>query len=316
MSVLPAGLDPVVFEHATRVAPLGVRFYDPLIGRYVDQLIVTVRANRRPQSGLLLLKPNRSAVYVLQNVPGLRDFEFGAGDAGFWAEFESGIPARSPYTLAVYDPLRRYLPFSLQVAVPAHGLVEWSCEPLASPVEANAAGIPLFSTPQRPAPQPIQTMAVVRAGLYDPLADQPAAWAVLELSYEGRVLGRGIADERGQVVVFLPYPPPAGFLPLSPMTPTPPAGEPVWTVAVRVGWLPTSPPAQAATDAPGPDLCEILRQLDGPPAHAWADATRTRLLTEASLRLGQELILRTASASPPDGPALSQLLVTPAVSPP
>ncbi len=52
----------------------------------------------------------------------------------------------------------------------------------------------------------------------------PAAWALVEASYEGQVLGRGIADERGCVNLIFAYPPPVDFEPLSPLI----TGAAIW----------------------------------------------------------------------------------------
>jgi len=62
-----------------------------------------------------------------------------------------------------------------------------------------------------------------------------------------------------------------------------------------------------------PDLDFVQRQS---PAFAWEDQSFSTPLTAATLRFGQELILRTRAllASPPA--SLSTLLITAAVSPP
>jgi len=65
-----------------------------------------------------------------------------------------------------------------------------------------------------------------------------------------------------------------------------------------------------------PSLPAALAQ---PRATLWADAARTTPLTKATLRSGQELIVRTSAAAP-DSPLsntpLPVLLMTPAGSPP
>ena len=304
------------------MAPLGVRFFDPVIGKHVSDLVVSARPTAHPRARALAMSPNRSGVFVLYSTPGLADFLSGSGDTAFWA----AMPTPVHYTLIVADPQQRYLPFSFRVDVPTRGLYTWSC-PLRSPIEADpTAGVPLFSTPQRPPPE---GMAVLRADLYDPVADRPAAWAVVEVHYEDRMLGRGIADARGQVAVFFPNPPPLDFLPssppaapLAPGTLSPPAAgslwEQAWTVNIRVGWVPPrapSPPDAQVQPAEAPDLCASLSQLEEPPAFVWADAAQTRLLTEASLKFGQDLVLRSAHVSPPDAGSPARLLITPAATP-
>jgi hypothetical protein len=319
---------PVVVDRLTRVAPLGLRFFDRASGRYVSDLLVSARQNRpagvpsthdRP----LPLHANASGVFVLHGgVPSVRAFEVGRAsaqpDADFWADW----PAPTAYTLSVADPAGRFLPFSLVVSVPSRGLYQWLGEldsPAELPVGQPLGDVALFSAPSRPAPE---GMAVVRAELYDPLADRPAAWALLEVRHRGRLLGRGLADERGQVAAFVPYPTPVGFQPGSPPGVLSPPdvgapGEPTWTVTIRVGYplgRPTSP-------GEPPDLAAVIAQLQRPPANLWADVALTRPFGEATLGFGQDLVLRRPTTSPPESSgaapvAPSRLLVTPAASPP
>jgi hypothetical protein len=302
-----------VIERVTRVAPLGVRFWDAATRRYIVDLTVAAVSLARP-GRLLRLSVNPSGVYVLQGVPGLRDFEFGEGDEAFWSQ----MPPPVPYVLAVSDPQRRFLPFSVEVDVPTQGVFRWACGPQASPPEPGSSDIPLFSAMGRRAPE---GLAAIYAELFDPLADQPAAWAVLEIAYEGAVLGRGIADANGRVLVLVAYPPPVDFLPLSPVSTGAAHWQQEWTLGVRVGYAPDvfagvgSLGSPSVSPLPGraregvPELCAALSQLDLAPARVWRDAARTALLTEAALRFGHDLVLRSSDA----GKLLPRLFVAPAV---
>ncbi len=281
-------------EKITRVAPFGVRFYDPVGKQLVTGLTVTARAAANP-ARVLDLFPNPSGVYVLQNAPGLRDFENGAGDADFWAR----LPAPRQYTIEVSDPRGEFLPFTFAAALPVKGLYVWDCEP--SPPESS--DVPLFSTPRRPIPA---GYTAIRADLCDPIANQPAAWALLEVTYEGRVLGRGIADARGCLCLPLAYPPPVDFEPLSPMVTGAPLTEQSWRVGFQV-WY--------AALAGQPDLCAILDQRRAPAAHIWEtwdSPPGAAWLTEAEIVYGRELVLRTSEAGSP----LPNLYIAPAGSPP
>ena len=301
-----------VIERVTRVAPLGVRFWDAVTRRYVADLRVTAVSQERP-GRILRLNAGPSGVYALQGVPGLRDFEFGEGDEAFWSQ----IPLPAPYILSVSDPQRRFLSFMAVVDVPTQGVQRWECGPQASPPEPGSSDIPLYSAAARRAPE---GMAAIYAELYDPLADQPAAWAVLEIAYEGAVLGRGLADANGRVLALIPYPPPVDFLPLSPVSTGAAPWQQEWTLGVRVAYEPDvfagvgslgSPPVSPLPAGVGegvPDLCAALSQLDSPPARVWRDAARTTPLTDAVLRFGHDLVLRSSDAGRP----LSRLLVAPA----
>jgi hypothetical protein len=82
---------PEIIERLTRVAPLGLRFFDAVTQQVVGGLAVTAWPAATPAQQMPLFA-NPSGVHVLQHAPGLRDFENGAGDEAFWAN----IPAKKP----------------------------------------------------------------------------------------------------------------------------------------------------------------------------------------------------------------------------
>jgi hypothetical protein len=133
-------------------------------------------------------------------------------------------------------------------------------------------------------------MAALRADLRDPVADVEAAGAVLEVRPPGLPPSFGVADIHGRVAVLFPYPEPP-TPPVGPGSPQPgQAGSPSqqsWTVRVRARYAPQGPPPAF------PDLCDTLNQG---PATLWADSDRLRPLTEAVLRFGQDLVVRTVDA--------------------
>ncbi len=318
-----------VLELQTWIAPLGMRFWDMLEGRVVsDGLSVTaypMGQNTRCTQAFT----NRSGVYIFRNLPGLRDFERGAGAE----QFLSGTPdaaIQGPprrFTIEVVDTFGRFLPFALSVMVPFRGLYTWTCEQTASPPEVAETLVPLFSAPTRSVGS---GLAVIRATLWDSVANLPAAWAVLEASIAGRRVARGFADSDGQVALFFASPAPTGpaFDPSGP----PLAGgtnttlsEQTWVVQLQSYYAPgvsqspgqspqaQSAPAQGTREGypyqgrmvlPFPDLCAILWQA---PASLWSDEGRTSPLTEVTLRFGQELVVRSSNTTP-----RSLLLISPA----
>ncbi len=266
----------VLLERIVRVGLVGVRFIDPVGGDCIRQLIVTAHLGEHEYP----LWANSSGVFVLHaGLAGVRDFEVSKIDLVLDPDFWAGFPAGTQQRLTILDPLRRFLPVRCDVRIPTLGRVD---------------DITLFSTPWRSVPE---AMAVVRADLYDTLADAPAAHALVEILHEGRVLGRGLADERGQVAVIASYPPPVSVLAHSPPASLSPPRAPIeqcWTVEARIAyapWLLSTPAGEA------PELSEVLGQLLEP----------STSFTE-TLTLGQELILRT--------PPSSRLFVTAAGSPP
>jgi hypothetical protein len=265
-----------VLDTVTRTALLGVRFWDRVTGRVVFDGLDVVETT----SGARLV-PNRSGVFVLHELPGLRASEFGAGDDAFWAS----PPAGSTIGFTLVDTLRQFLPFSFTVDVPLRGLFAEDCGLLPAASPPGLGFVPLFSAPARSVPAGI---AAVRADLWDVDADAPAAWAVLEVSAGGTVY-RGVADTRGSVVVPFPYPeppwhgssPPPGSKSLS---------QQQWPLDVTVRYSPpTSPPFSDV-----PDLCAVLTQAPGTLLDP--DSPQTALGSQ-SLTFGSELVLRSHGRS-------------------
>ncbi|HEY3079920.1 MAG TPA: hypothetical protein VGM69_08435 [Chloroflexota bacterium] len=299
-----------VLERATHVAPLGLRFWDAVAGAAVGDGLEVVARSLEDPTRRVEAEANRSGVYVFHRLPGLRVAEAGTGDAAFWAS----PPATRRFVVEVADRAGRFVPLCFEAEAPTRGLFSLACLPLDSPPASPPAGRPLgvrlYSSAERPVPP---GLAALRAELWDPLAERPAAWAVLETRVEGLPVARGLADERGRLVVIVPYPEPLSTGLGSPPGPdglhSPPASrrltEQSWPVTLRARYA-------ARPGASGvPDLCDLLAQ---PPAPLWADTARTEQLVEARLLFGQELVLRTRDTA--GGGPLSALWITPAGSPP
>jgi hypothetical protein len=173
-------------------------------------------------------------------------------------------------------------------------------------MEANpATALPLFSAPTRAGGGGLATL---RASLWDALADAPASWAVLEARIGGQPTVRGLADELGRVALVFPYPEPSAFAEQSP--PSAPFTKQEWPVQLFASYLP---------QRPVPTLPSLPAVLGQPRAQLWADSTLTVPLAQATLRSGQELVVRSVDTSPEaplGGTPLPVLLITPAGSPP
>ena len=162
--------------------------------------------------------------------------------------------------------------------------------------------VPLYSAPTRVAPA---GMAVLRAELWNPLTEKPAAFAMLEARAAGEPTARGFADRKGRLALVFPYPEPAA--PNGGQTPPPPYTKQEWELGLRAFYAPAEPP---------PPLPEFPAALDQPRATLWADEARTTPLTKATLRAGRELIVRshqTTTNAPLEQTPLPVLLITPAV---
>jgi hypothetical protein len=254
----------------TRVTPLGVRLWDLATGAPAEE--GTVMAFRRAAGPPVVAARTPSGVHALRGLPGLGAAERGAGDAAYWYQ----PPASGSYRVEISDPQARYLPFCLDVLLPAHGLYRPSC---AFP-ELQAPVVPVFSGPARAVPG---GCAAIRAQL-ELDTGGPASWARLDATLPDGTVARGMADGAGRVAVLFPYPElPAPATPLAALT---------WLVRLDAYYGAGSPRRAAADGDQPPELCDALRQA---PVRLLADGAQT--LTEASLRFGHELVLRTAGRS-------------------
>lgn len=282
----------IVLQRVSRVTPLGIRFWDDATARVIsDGLVVDVYPAGEPELRVSA-RPNRIGIFVVPRLPGPRDpdFEFGAGDVGFWQQLQP-----RPHVIEVSDRNGHFHPFTIDQPLPVQGLAIPPCLPPSSPpIDA----VPIFSTPSRPVPE---GMAVLRADLMarvpgrtDPV---PASWALVEAHVAGQPPVRGMADREGRVAVIFPYPEPVAS-PARPMSPPFPPGQSLrdqeWAVRLDVFYDPIAPAPLV------PDLCRTLNQGA---AMLWADSSASRPLPDQTLRYGQELIVRnalvTTTGSPP-----------------
>lgn len=258
-------------EAVQRNAALGIRFWDiagpstVLDGLQVEIFPIHNPARRKP------LLPNASGIYVGHTINGLRDFEFNPAEPAKlpWNTASNSPP--SGYRIEVRDPQGRFLPCAFDADLPRRGAMDLiAVEPLASawatlvpsnpatPPRPLAFGVPLFSAPSRPVPQPL---AVVYAQLRERGTLAVPAWSLLRVLINGVQCGLGMADQQGRVAVVFPYPEP----PRRALSSPPEARSDFrWTVQLSACWSPASPPATSAPEIP--DLAEVLAQLQAPRA--------------------------------------------------
>ena len=282
-----------LFERNVRPAPLGVRFWDGVVGTFVrDGLHVAAYPADNPSrraTGYLA----GSSTFAFRDLPGLRGFELAVGSDDPWA---SPLPLR-PFVVDVTDGSGRFLPSRFTVGVPHAGIFSPDC--LLADMAVGA--VPLFSAAGR---EPPGVKVKVRAELWDLLAEAPAAWALVEARVGGTLIGRGVSDEKGKVVVMGPYPaPPASPFDSPPSAPRPLTSQ-TWTVTLAAWYTPARP------DPAVPDLCAVLGQG---PATLWADPARAAAFPGATLTFGRDLVAR--STDPSTGKILHVLLISPSGSP-
>lgn len=231
-----------------------------------------------------------SGVFAWRSLPGLAAWSLGSE--------EQVLPRVAE--VSVSDPQGRYLGYHFSVVLPHDGLATASCasppEGPGSPIEGADASLPLFSLPGRPPPS---GMAVVRAALVGADGTTPAAYAMLRLVAATGETARGVADARGQVVVFLRYPRitrARGSAPLGsgPLGPRQPLTTTEWDLTLLAG-SPRHP-----VDAE-PDLCDLLDQRAARLVRPGGGPGGP--VTTATLTYGRELVL------PTDGPRRVLLVV-------
>jgi hypothetical protein len=279
-----------VLERLTIVAPFGLGFWDAAAARLVsDGLRVRVFRTDGPYArDVTEAVAGRNGVFVPHTLFGARRFiERSAADPG-------SPPER--LLVEVRDTLDRYLSFVMHVtgarddhfAVPeCAGEAAWTSVDLASPAVAGPY-VPLFPLPSRPVPA---GTTAVRASLTDKGTRLPAEGAVLDVREGGRLIGRGVADQRGEVAAFFGYPEvpaPAAWSP--PRSPPPPVrleGQ-RWTLDVAVLYRRNLPRHSPGGSRPALfDLCDVLRQ----PVATLSHTSPPGITGEVDLRYGEEAIL-------------------------
>lgn len=292
-------------DRVSRLTPLGLRFWDAVDRRFVCDRSLIARA-RRPGT---VVEPTAAVVttsgaYAFHGLPGLRDIESGAGDDAFW---EANPPAHELH-VELRDLEGRFLPFTLTTRAPISGILAWQCDGDAfesphSPASATRAPIPLMSAPTRTV---AASHCAVRAELWDASDAQesrwrPAAWAVLEVRFGGRLRARSFSDSQGRVLVPFGFPEIGPEIPIdSPLSAGGPRAPAEFSAELSVRWQ-----AGASTTAP-PDLCATLSQT---PATLWSDTAKTTPLDTTTLRMSEQVFL--GSRDPITGRRSPRLLITP-----
>jgi hypothetical protein len=256
---------PLLLETLTRVAAFGVRFWDAALGRPVDDgLQVTLLPAGQTFRRIPAFR-NTSGVFVAQNLPGLRAWEFG----------DEPLPASPgdgrPFRIEVVDLAGRFHAVSFDADLPFVGLFEEMCGSPPSPPEGVHDVVPLFSLPSRAVPP---GFAAVRARLT--LADGSGAH-LASLDVAGV---RGFADARGEILTLVPYPEPSGSTGSPPFEPGGKLTDQTWQVEIAAS-LPASTP-----DPLLPDLCAFAVRRA-----AMFEAGGTAFAAAQTLVYGRDLVL-------------------------
>lgn len=309
-----------LLERQTLIAPFGVKFWDVASGVHVSNglQVLAYPGTHRLHSTPAFSNRSGSA-YVLHHAWGMRKFELGLSNA----PFPESPPASQRYTIVVNDENRRFLPVRFSADLPSAGIFRWPMGVQRTPLDPMDGSIPLYPSTLRAAPA---GLAVLRAELHQSLNGARASWAMMEARFNGRLIGRGIADEQGRITLIFAYPPPQD--PISSSVSSPPGNvtarlpfrKQEWTIQLSAFYeptvlsLPLSPPSDSPRrdDLSVPELSDIFKQS---PANLFLDEAKTVPLTEVQLRYGPKVFVSPGSAivsSPPNPIPLSILFVSPA----
>jgi hypothetical protein len=214
-------------------------------------------------------------------------------DAGF------GPPRTYSYVVTVQDQLGRYLPAAFVYTLDQTGAV------LVGGVPNDTRGARmayLFSAPTR---ADFPGVALVSAYLIDQDAGAPAASALVKIQVgNDPETWVGVADESGRVLVPVPYPVAQRLQLGSP----PGSGQgsvanETWPISVTVQYSPDklSYPLANSPDiawpwSVTPNLKDILENQQA--ATIWSGPATPSSQFDATLTLGQDLILRSSTGSP------------------
>ncbi len=286
----------LVLEQLTLTAPFGVRFWDVAANAPAEpDLSVIAFPSSLPELARTATR-SPGGVYSFSGLPGLRAAENGAGDDAYW----SAHPPVLPYTIRVTDPALRYLSIQFSTLLPVRGLFATWESPLSPALTPAPDWVPLFSSPARTLPGP---SGVVRATLQDDSLQAPARWALFSIQAPGVPLTWALADDRGLVSLYQPYPEPVPSASSSPLT-APQLTSQTWTVSAAVFY------SRIGTTNGVPDLKDIVQQ---DAAFIWRDSAHTSPLNEFPLSFGSDLVCRSLDSA--TGRQLSVLLITSPVSP-
>lgn len=298
-----------VIEELTRVTPFGLGLWDVAAGSLVsDGFTMRLRqftAGR--MSPPIDARPNRAGVFIASEIPTLRAVEF--GDAPLKPDSPPQV-----FLVEVRHTASRYIPFAMFVDLPRSGFSRPACVTSALLPELAAPGspsvepryVPIFGAASRPVPA---GSAVLRAHLIDKDTKKPAEYAVLEVRESGRLLGRGISDEDGEVAVLFAYPEPESAPSASPPASPPAAAraklltEQEWSVDIVARYARNLKRYTfGSRERPLADLCDVLQQ---PVTTIRTPESAPVPITRAQLHYGQPLVLGKAADS-------TDLFITPA----
>lgn len=261
------------------VAPLGLRLWDEGAAAVVsDALDVSASLESLPAVAKAAARSS-SGQFVFHGLPGLGAFE--RGELGY--DLKEAPPARRRYVVTITHKRGEFLPVRFVCEAPQWGLAVPEVAKGERPLTPRCQTAPVPSLPLFPAVHRAVGggLAVARAELHVFGGKAPAKWALIEAAYEGKLVGRGLADEKGRASLVFPYPP---------LDPGGSHSHPPWSLSFSVYHYPTKPMDKRA------NLDEVMRfprvklrpipPKPTDPAAQFADALAAELKLNRPLELG------------------------------
>jgi hypothetical protein len=281
-------------EQLRIVTPLGIRFRDVAIDEPITHGLVVMAKAKPFEEGPTQVRPNLSGVFGFHSLPLLHDVEYPSPFAGPLPS----PPSSFPFVVMASDRLGRFLPAVFGIDLP---LNTFPSPPVfdIDPDPAPLLDAYLFTAPTRPV---TCGFAAIRADLWDRETRAGAAHALVRVTVGDREM-RGIADERGRLLILLPYPLLERLrLGSPPGTGQHPPYEHSWPVSLEVFYRPDLPRPfgddevlpMPWTRLPG--LKGILESQD--PAWIWPAPAGPPVMTwTGTLTYDHELVVRTQTVS-------------------
>ena len=179
------------------VTPLGIRFRDVAIDEPITHGLVVMSKAKPFEGGPTQVRPNLSGVLGFHSLPLLHDVEYPSPFAGPLPS----PPSSFPFVVMASDRLGRFLPVVFGIDLPLNALPSPPVLDI-DPDPAPLLDAYLFTAPTRPV---TCGFAAIRADLWDRETRAGAAHALVRVTVGDREM-RGVADERGRLLILLPYP--------------------------------------------------------------------------------------------------------------
>jgi len=236
-----------LLERWTRVAPLGVRFWDVSFQCMVmDGLVVTAKPLEQP-TRLVQATMSSGGIFGFARLPLVKpELVFGEGDKKYWDDMSAAD--QRDYLVTVIDMNGRFLPCNFVARAPLKGVFDFSNT--GDVIPRVPAAVPLFSNSARRVLSVLGTAYVTLEQ-----GNKPVKYAIVQVVKDGAILGTGMSDERGAAVVTFPYP---DLVAGTPLFDAP--GEPVihgqkWEVKIQV----LRNPADVVTADKLPDIVKVMK---------------------------------------------------------